>query len=293
MKRLNLEFLNTFVTVVEAGSLSAAAPRLFRSQAAVSEQVRKLEETVGVPLLSRGKTGAAPTPAGERLFNHARKLLDLSEAAVRDVKGSQLEGELRLAVTEYFRPSAVTSILKRIQRTYPNLRLHVSVEKSIEIEGALQRNEFDIGIPMCITNSRPPPRRRAVPSIKLAREPLRWVAAEAVDLADAGPLPLILLPETCSLHRLVLRQLRRRKIDFYIAHTASGVAGAQQALLAGLGITCLNESAVPANAQILKPCRQLPKMPDVEFALLPSRDSGSSLVSRVRAILVEEFTTYS
>jgi DNA-binding transcriptional LysR family regulator len=235
MKRLNLEFLNTFVTVVQAGSLSAAAPRLFRSQAAVSEQLRKLEETVGVSLLARSKTGAAPTPAGERLLGHARKLLELSEAAVRDVKGSQLEGELRLAVTEYFRPSAVALILKRIQRTYPNLRLHVSVEKSIEIESALQRNEFDIGIPMCITNSRPRSRRRAVPSIKLAREPLRWVAAEAVDLADAGPIPLILLPETCSLHRLVLRELRRRKIEFYIAHTASGVAGAQQALLAGLG----------------------------------------------------------
>jgi DNA-binding transcriptional LysR family regulator len=289
MKRLDLELLNTFVTVAETGSLSAAAPRLFRSQSAVSEQIRKLEETVGIPLLSRGKTGAAPTPAGERLLNHARNLLELSEAAVRDVKGSQIEGELRLAVTEYFRPSAVTLILKRIQRTYPNLRLHVSVQKSVEIESALQKNEFDIGIPMRIANSRPG--RRIISSIKLAREPLRWVAAEAVDFADAGPLPLILLPETCSLHRLVLRELRRRRIDFYIAHTASGVAGAQQALLAGLGITCLNESAVPANAHILKPCRQLPKMPDVEFALLPGRDSGSPLVSHVRAILVEQFTS--
>jgi DNA-binding transcriptional LysR family regulator len=285
MRRLDLDLLNTFVTVVETGSLSAAAPRLFRSQSAVSEQIRKLEDTVGVPLLSRSKMGAAPTPAGERLLHHARNLLELSEAALRDVKGSQIEGDLRLAITEYFRPSAVRSILKRIQRTYPSLRLHVSVEKSIEIESALQRNEFDIGIPMCIANSRSG--RSATRSIKLAREPLRWVAAEAVDLA--GPLPLILLPEACSLHRLVLRELRRRGIDFYIAHTASGVAGAQQALLAGLGITCLNESAIPANAQILRPCRQLPKMPDVEFGLISGRDSGNSLVSRVRAILVEQF----
>jgi DNA-binding transcriptional LysR family regulator len=288
MKRLDLELLNTFLVVVETGSLSAAAPRLFRSQSAVSEQIRKLEETIGVSLLSRGKTGAAPTPAGERLLDHARRLLELSEAAVRDVKGSQLEGELRLAVTEYFRPSAVTSILRRIQRTYPGLRLHVSVQKSIEIESALQRDEFDIGIPMCIAGARAG--RRTIPLIKLAREPLRWAAGEAADLA-AGPLPLILLPETCSLHRLVLRELRRRRIDFYIAHTASGVAGAQQALLAGLGVTCLNESAVPAGAQVLKPSRWLPKMPDVEFALLPGRDSGSPLVSSVRDILVEQFAS--
>jgi DNA-binding transcriptional LysR family regulator len=285
MRRLDLDLLNTFVIVVETGSLSAAAPRLFRSQSAVSEQIRKLEDTVGVPLLSRSKMGAAPTPAGERLLHHARNLLELSEAAVRDVKGGQIEGELRLAITEYFRPSAVTSILKRIQRTYPSLRLHVSVEKSIEIESALQRKEFDIGIPMCIANSRS--ERSTTRSIKLAHEPLRWVAAEAVDLA--GPLPLILLPETCSLHRLVVRELHRCGIDFYIAHTASGVGGAQQALLAGLGITCLNESAIPANAQILRSCRQLPQMPNVEFRLISGRDSENSLVSRVRAILIEQF----
>jgi DNA-binding transcriptional LysR family regulator len=287
MARLELDLLHTFVAVVEAGSLSAAAPRLFRSQSAVSEQLRKLEQTVGVSLLSRGKTGVTPTPAGARLLDHARNLLALSEAAVREVQGTQIEGELRLAITEYFRPSAIAPILARIQRAYPNLRLHVSIQKSAEIEGALQAKQFDIGIPMRVADQRR--RAKADSAIKLARESLHWVAAEAVDGANAKPLPLILLPDTCSLHQLVLRELRRRRIEFYIAHTASGVAGAQQALLAGLGVTCLNESSVPANAQILKPLRQLPKMPDVEFALLSGRDGETPLISRVKAILVEQF----
>lgn len=62
MRVLELDQLRTFVTVADAGSLSAAAPRLFLSQSSVSEQLRKLEERAGVPLLTRGKQGAAPTP---------------------------------------------------------------------------------------------------------------------------------------------------------------------------------------------------------------------------------------
>lgn len=285
MARIDLDLLHTFTVVVEAGSLSAAAPRLFRSQSAVSEQIRKLEQTIGVALLSRGKTGATPTPAGTRLLDHARNLLALSEAAIRDVHGSQLEGELRLAITEYFRPSVITAILRHIQKAHPNLRLHVSIEKSIEIEGALKAKEFDIGIPMRLIEQRNKP--RDIRSIRLAREPLHWVAAETADLRTVKTLPLILLPENCSLHRLVMRELRRREVDFYVAHTASSVTGAQQALLAGLGFTCLNESAVPPNAQILKPGR-LPKLPDVEFALLAGDDGERPLVSRVKQILIEQ-----
>jgi DNA-binding transcriptional LysR family regulator len=287
MTRLDLDLLNTFLTVAEAGSLSAAAPRLHRSQSALSEQIRKLEDSIGIPLLVRGKTGATPTPAGERLLGHARTLLAASEEAVRDVKGDRIEGELRLAITEFFRPSTITSILKRIRRSYPKLRLHVSIEKSVGIEGGVRRNEFDIGIPMRIAEKRPSAGKTAV--VELAREPLHWLATpDAVERGEPGPLPLILLPETCSLHRLVLRELRRRKVDFYVAHTATGVAGAQQALLAGLGITCLNDSAIPVNGRVVKWHHPLPRLPDIEFSLLSRRDSGSPLIGRVTAILTEQ-----
>ncbi|MFT4268248.1 MAG: LysR family transcriptional regulator, partial [Xenophilus sp.] len=74
MQDFDLAQLRTFVAVADAGSLTAAAPRVFLSQSAVSEQLRKLEERAGHPLLVRGKSGAVPTPAGERLLAHARRL---------------------------------------------------------------------------------------------------------------------------------------------------------------------------------------------------------------------------
>src|SRR5215510_1311110 len=97
--RLDLDLLHAFVVICDAGSLTAASRRLHRSQSALSEKMRKLEETCCRVLLVRAKAGVSPTPAGERLLAHARQLIDLSEIAYQDVQGVEIAGELRLAIT--------------------------------------------------------------------------------------------------------------------------------------------------------------------------------------------------
>src|SRR6185503_6955894 len=125
MQTFDLEQLRTFVAVVEAGSLTAAAPQVFLSQSAVSEQMRKLEERAGQSLLTRSKVGVAPTVAGTRLLAHAQRLLALADEALRDLRGEPLQGELRLAVTDYFRPGELARLLGRLGERYPQVRLHV------------------------------------------------------------------------------------------------------------------------------------------------------------------------
>ena len=78
-------------------------------------------------------------------------------------------------------------------------------------------------------------------------------------------------------------------VPYVIAHSASGLAGLQSALVAGLGVACLNASAVPLGAEIFRPCLPLPPLPDVEFSLLPARVGESDLVGCVREILACKF----
>ncbi|WP_420996438.1 LysR family transcriptional regulator [Cupriavidus sp. 30B13] len=297
MRALELDQLRTFVTVADAGSLSAAAPRLFLSQSSVSEQLRKLEERAGVPLLVRGKQGAAPTPAGLRLLEHARRILALSDLALQDLRGHTLDGELRLAVTDYFRPGEIAGMLRRLREHYPHLRLHVTVMKSGMIEAGAQTDAFDIGLSMRLPGARGARKEgaagRGARGMVLRREALAWVAAPGEAGAPGAPLPLVLLPDTCSLHQYVVQMLRRRRLDYVVAHSASGVAGLQLALSAGLGISCLNESAIgPGVARIDAATiarLRLPALPVAEFFLLPARAGEAPLVGQVRAALAEQF----
>jgi DNA-binding transcriptional LysR family regulator len=73
---LDLGLLNSFVAVVEDGGFRAAARRLGVSQPLLTQRLRRLEEELGVPLIQRSRRGGAPTPQGQRLLPHARRLVE-------------------------------------------------------------------------------------------------------------------------------------------------------------------------------------------------------------------------
>jgi DNA-binding transcriptional LysR family regulator len=283
----DLDQLRTLVAVLDAGSLTAAAPKVFLSQSSVSEQMRKLEDKAGQPLLVRGKTGVRATPAGQRLLAHARTLLALSDEAYRDLRGVALRGELRLCITDYFRPGDVARLVRRLNEQYPQVRLHVTIMKSGAIEAAYERGEIDVGISMVI-QERGAARGRADGAL-LRREPLLWMAAEGATPPLDEPLPLLALPETCALRQYVERLLSRRSLPYVVSHEASGVAGLQLAVAAGLGVACLNESALGAGMARLQ-APGLPALPSVEFRLLAARPGESEFVGLAREAIVKAMT---
>ncbi|MDH0092503.1 LysR family transcriptional regulator [Achromobacter mucicolens] len=287
MSGFDLDQLRTLVAVLDAGSLTAAAPKVFLSQSSVSEQMRKLEDRAGQPLLVRGKTGVRATPAGQRLLAHARSILALSDEAYRDLRGVALRGELRLCITDYFRPGDVARLLRRLNEQYPQVRLHVTIMKSGAIEAAYERGEIDVGISMVI-QERGAARGRADGAL-LRREPLLWMAAEGATPPLAEPLPLLALPETCALRQYVERLLSRRSLPYVVSHEASGVAGLQLAVAAGLGVACLNESALGAGMARLQ-APGLPALPSVEFRLLAARPGESEFVGLAREAIVKAMT---
>ena len=283
MQRLDLDQLRTFLVVLDAGSLTAAAPRVFLSQSAVSEQMRKLEESAGQSLLSRSKAGVLPTAAGDRLRLHAEQLVGLADEALRDLRGESLQGELRLAVTDYFRPGELSRLLARLAQGHPRMRLNVSIKKSSEVEALHARGEIDIGLSMQVAGSAPRQTKA------LRREGLAWMAAPEWERLPRGePLPLLALPDDCSLRQFTEQLLRKRRVDYRVAHVASGVAGLQSALAAGLGVACLNESSLAEGVGLLQAPHGLPALPKVDFHLMPPRRGEADLVTRVRELLAQQ-----
>ncbi len=286
MRRFDLDLLHALIVVAEAGSLSAAAPILCRSQSAVSEQIRKLEEMCGLSLLRRSKTGTVPTQAGRKLMEHGRRLLALNDAAYKDMQGVQLSGDLHLAITDYFRPRALPGILRLIRDQFPRLHLHVSIRKSADIEGEAGSGVFDIGLSMRILDQKanfPGDETR----LKLRRERLFWVSDKNFQMPDMGALPLVVLPETCSLQRFIVKSLDQHHVSYTIMHSASGIGGLHLALAAGLGVTCLNASAIPDDMVKWDGDTYLPPLPEVEFSLVPPQLGQPAFIADVRDMLAE------
>lgn len=285
MQGFDLDQLRTFVAAVEAGSFTAAAPRRFLSQSSLSEQLRKLEERAGQALLLRSKAGVVPTAAGLRLLAHARQILALSDVAWRDMQGVPLAGELRLAVTDYFRPGELASLLARLAAQHPHVLLRVHVDKSDAIEEAYARGDFDVAVTMRIATAT----TGSAAGKALRREPLVWAGARNLALVQGAPLRLIALPSTCSLRRFAVALLEKRHWPCVIAHEASGVAGVQSAVAAGLGVACLNASSLSAEVVPLPHQLGLPALPQVAFRILPRREGEGALVPAVRQLIEEAF----
>nr|WP_315593613.1 LysR family transcriptional regulator [uncultured Cupriavidus sp.] len=131
---MDLNAVQMFVTVVQAGSLSSAAERLNIPLPTLSRRVRELERQLSVQLLERSARGTKLTEAGIRLYEHANRGIELLVEGEQAVVSDQalLKGRLRLSLPQTFEPW--WEVLSIFQQHYPNVRLHVyTTERRVDL----------------------------------------------------------------------------------------------------------------------------------------------------------------
>ncbi|MFH5926949.1 LysR family transcriptional regulator [Roseomonas xinghualingensis] len=123
--KLEIEDLQTFVEVADAGGVSAASRRLSLSKSVVSRRLLKLEAELGVQLLARTTRGAALTEAGASFRDHAARISAEIEAARETiVPNGDLRGRLRIAMPLSFGPTHFSPVLAELARRHPRLSIH-------------------------------------------------------------------------------------------------------------------------------------------------------------------------
>src|SRR5260221_10187518 len=130
----DLELLRSLVSVVDSGGFTRAGERVHRTQATVSQQIKRLEEDVGQPLLNRTAKDVTPTEAGERLLSYARRLLSLAEEARDVVTRPGHEGAVRLGVPEDFAAYRLAKLLAAFSRSHPGFRLDVRSDQTTQLK---------------------------------------------------------------------------------------------------------------------------------------------------------------
>src|SRR5262249_30527290 len=145
-RMLDIDLLRSFVSVVDAGGFTRAGERVHRTQSTVSQQIRRLEETLGRALLHRNGRQATPTEEGERLPSDARRILALAEEARDAVARPAGEGVVRLGLPEDFAAYRLAALLAQFARARPGLRLDVRCGLSVRLAHDLERGELDLAL---------------------------------------------------------------------------------------------------------------------------------------------------
>lgn len=266
LNSLDLGLLKTFITVAETQSFTRSAALIGRSQSAVTQQIHKLEESLGGALLVRGKRSVTLTPRGERLLGFGRKLLLLHEQMLTDMREGETTGEVRFGSPEDFATHYLPGILKRFTETHPRITLAVNCELTLTLIEAFARGEYDLIILKQEPGSLYP---GAQP---LWREPLVWAGLPdcfaGLQSKTTDTVPLVLSPAPCVYRQRTLEALAGAQIPWRLTYTSPSLAGAIAAVRAGLGLTVLPRKIVPDDLRAVARNAVLPQLNDTQICLL-------------------------
>ncbi|MGW6911467.1 LysR family transcriptional regulator [Streptomyces sp. NPDC054940] len=144
--------LRVLVAVADTGGFSAAAGTLGLTQSAVSHSVRGSERKVGAVLFERGRTGARPTPAGEKAVMHARRILRLLDVLTAEARGAArsdaAEGPLRIAAFRSAALHLLPPVLERLRARHPGIQPQVRIVREVGrgTAGEVADGKADLGI---------------------------------------------------------------------------------------------------------------------------------------------------
>lgn len=275
---LDIELLRSFVSVVDAGGFTRAGERVHRTQSTVSQQIKRLEDAVGKPLLVRDGKRATPTEEGERLLTYARRILALEQEARDVVARPVVDGVVRIGLPEDFAAYRLVELLSDYVRGRPTLRLDVRSGLSATLRASLERGELDVALV----------KRNIGAGASLAAWPerLQWVTSRRhpVDMTR-NPVPIAVAEQGCLYRNRLIHALEAAGRTWHIAYTSPNLSGIQAAVAVGLGVTILPDLAVTPEHRIVETDGFAP-IDMTEIALVVS-ESASPAARKVAELIAD------
>ncbi|GGE36863.1 LysR substrate-binding domain-containing protein [Actibacterium pelagium] len=215
---MDIRQLRYYVRIVEEGSLSKASHMLHVAQPALSQQLAKLEEEVGKPLLVRSSKGVTPNEAGQALYHHARLILRQIDQAMTIARSE--DGNINGVVSIGLPATTVAAIglelVRRVRERFPKVSINVVEAMSGHLEHLIRQNQLDLAVLF----SRDLASDLAIEPLLveelfliLADDSDHLPGRKTVTMAEAAELPLILPTSTHGLRRRIEVEFEARALS--------------------------------------------------------------------------------
>ncbi len=276
---LDSDQLKTFVAIADTGSFTRAADIVHKTQSAVSMQMKRLEERVGRPLFGRDGRHAKLTEDGERLLDYARRIVRLNLECVASFAEADLKGRVRLGVPDDYADRYLPEILARFARSNPKAEVTVVCEPTMMLVERVNSGDLDLAIVTHVES------RGTSEVIRI--EPLLWVASQRHAVHEETPLPLALGRPTCNWRQVAVEGLERQGRPFRVLYASWNSTAVGAAVLAGLAVSVLPESAVRPGMRVLGAADGFPTLPTCRIGLLRTRFDPSALTQALAEHIVQ------
>lgn len=280
-RNFDINVIRTFVTVSDLRSMTAAAQALNLSQGAISQQIKRLEDQIGVPLFERGKGGLRLTRAGETFLGGARQLLALNDDIWSGLEEQVVDGSVRIGLPYDLVGPLFTPVLKEFTEAYPKVEVSIACNSSPELQKMLANAELDLAVieePVGSTRG-----------ACLAVERLVWVGAKGGMAWRRDPLPVSLVANTCAFRPAVLAALQDNGVNWRTVFENGNIEATTATVRADLAVTTWLVSTVPDDLDILSPETGLPPLPSFSVNLHGPHQSADRPVMEFAKLLQREF----
>ncbi|MDJ1007807.1 MAG: LysR family transcriptional regulator [Paracoccaceae bacterium] len=227
-RNLDLTALRSFVAVADTGGVTRAAGVLNLTQSAVSMQLKRLEESLGVGLLDRSARAVGLTTAGEQLLGFARRMVETNDEAIARLTAEEFEGEIVLGVPHDIIYPAVPHVLKHFAAEYPRVKVQLLSSYTRKLKSLFADGKCDL---IMTTED-----QVDAGGETLTEQPLVWVGARGGSAWRDRPLRLA-FESQCIFRRITQEALDREGIPWELSVEAGSVRTIEASVAADLAVT--------------------------------------------------------
>ena len=276
-RNLDLAALRSFVTVADVGGVTRAAGYLNLTQSAVSMQIKRLEESLGLSLFLRAARKLALSPEGEQLLSYGRRMLALNDEALSRFTTTACQGSIRLGVPHDIVYPVIPTILRRMAHAYPMVQINLVSSFTVLMKEDFAKGEFDV---ILTTEEHPDPGAEV-----LATRAMVWVGAPGGNAWQRRPLRLG-FKDTCIFRPTAQAKLDAAGISWEMATGGESEQAVEATIAADLAISARMVGSIPEGVEIIAGDNQLPALGETKVALYRANrrndEAVDTLVSELR-----------
>jgi len=274
-KPVGSDLLRSFCVISEQGHLTAAATILGRTQSAISVQLRKLENELGVVLFTRTPQGMVLTPCGEQLLPVAKAAL-AELTTVRRLFDDQLTGTIRVGIPDDYDDFVLERVLAAFARNNPLVEVTAISGCTSGFAAMIDKGALDVAV----VSQR---EQQGDTPFSVARTV--WAVEATTQVDPTQPVPLVLLDRQCWWKEIATDALRAADRPYRVMFKSSSFANLKAAIRAGLGVGILPAGSLGSAMRKLGPAEGFPVLPAAHRRILVNPDSASNLTAAmVRAL---------